>query len=103
MSNATFVIAALEDAKKFYTLRSIRKSLLALSFALLLSFGAFAQGQSPVQANEPKTMLTGVVYDINGAVVVDTLIVALRAFIRLSFRWLSMQYRPAQPGFALHV
>jgi hypothetical protein len=77
MSNEAFVIVAREDANKFYTLRLIRKSLLALSFLLLLSSGAFAQSRNPVQANEPKTMLTGVVYDINGAVVVDTLIVAL--------------------------
>jgi hypothetical protein len=76
MNNVTFVIDAPEDAKKFYTLHLIRKSLLALSVVLLLSFGTLAQSRNPVQTNEPKMMLTGVVYDINGAVVVDTLIVA---------------------------
>jgi|GEM_PF-1827697 len=76
MSNRTFGIVTLEDAKKFYTLHFMKKSLLALLVVLLLSFGAFAQSREPVQTNEAKTMLTGVVYDINGAVVVDTLIVA---------------------------
>jgi hypothetical protein len=78
MSNRTFVIATLEDAKKFYTLRFMKKALLALPVVLLLSFGVFAQSPDSVQTNGPKTMLTGVVYDINGAVVVDTLIVAYK-------------------------
>lgn len=78
MSNITFSIVTLEDAKKFFIVRLMKKSLPALLFVLLLSFGSFAQGRDPVQTNEPKTVLTGVVYDINGAVVVDTLIVAYK-------------------------
>jgi hypothetical protein len=76
MSKINFGIVTLEDAKKFYRLRLMKKSLLAFQVVLLLNFGAFAQSRDSVQPNGPKTMLTGVVYDINGAVVVDTLIVA---------------------------
>jgi Carboxypeptidase regulatory-like domain len=38
---------------------------------LLLGLGVFAQAQSPVQNSEPTMILTGAVYDINGAVIVN--------------------------------
>jgi hypothetical protein len=76
MNSPTFEIVALEEAKECYTLRLLKKSLFALLVVLFLGFNALAQSRDPVQTPEPKTMLTGVVYDINGAVIVDTLIVA---------------------------
>jgi hypothetical protein len=76
MSSPTFEIAMLEEARGVYTLRLLKTSLLALVIVLLLSFGAQAQSLDSAQTPEPKTMLTGVVYDTNGAVIVDTLVVA---------------------------
>jgi hypothetical protein len=76
MSNPMFEMVTLEEAGKFYALRFLKKSLLALLILLLLSFSALAQSADAIQTIEPKIMLTGVVYDINGAVIVDTLVVA---------------------------
>jgi hypothetical protein len=42
---------------------------LAPLIVLLLSVSALAQSPSASQSGEPKTILTGVVYDLNGAVV----------------------------------
>ena len=46
-------------------------SLLAPLVILLVCFGAFAQGTLPPQASGPTMTLTGAVYDINGAVIVN--------------------------------
>ncbi|HEX8491663.1 MAG TPA: carboxypeptidase-like regulatory domain-containing protein [Pyrinomonadaceae bacterium] len=51
--------------------------LLTLLLILLLLHGAVAQNGNSVPAVEPKMILTGVVYDINGAVIIyDTTVVA---------------------------
>lgn len=51
--------------------------LLALLITLLLSLNASAQSRKATQTAEPTMVLTGVVYDINGAVILNgTIIVA---------------------------
>jgi hypothetical protein len=49
----------------------MKQLLFASMMLLLLSFSAIAQERNSVPAGEPTVILTGVVYDINGAVVVS--------------------------------
>jgi hypothetical protein len=54
-----------------------RQLQLAPLVVLLLSVNALAQSRGPIQAIEPKMILTGVVYDINGAVIADGTVVVV--------------------------
>ncbi len=46
-----------------------------LTSLVVLSFNTFAQSSNSVQTSEPTIILTGAVYDINGAVIVGTSII----------------------------
>ena len=47
----------------------MKASLRLLSVALLMGSSVFAQASNSSQANAPKMILTGTIYDINGAVI----------------------------------
>lgn len=49
----------------------IKRVLLTPLVVLLLSVVALAQGRAPAQTGKPTTILTGAVYDVNGAVIVS--------------------------------